>query len=208
MLKKYCDINYRGHLLEIEENEYVPGKFNYKGSSRDKILFLVYPYTLEQVINRFRSAVDDILGERIREGDSQLVLTLIYKKYELEIYQSNAQRTYSAFLQSLDFATWSNLGYVSIIKAFIQRVEDRLNGLDDAPIQTIYNYKQHQLVIRKQGLLYTGISCVHGESWRHQSHDWDFLIRWFKSDIGEFSDEEEEPQLVEMAENLGLYEYF
>ena len=142
MLKKYCDINYRGYRLEIEENEYVPGKFSYRGSSRDKILFLAYPYTLEQVINKFRSSVDDILGERIREGDSQLVLSLIYKKYELEIYQSNGQRTYSAFLQSLDFATWSNLSYITVIKAFIQRVEDRLNGLNDAPIQTICNYKK------------------------------------------------------------------
>lgn len=35
MIKKYCDINYRGYLLEIEQHEYIPGKFSYRGSSRD-----------------------------------------------------------------------------------------------------------------------------------------------------------------------------
>jgi hypothetical protein len=76
------------------------------------------------------------------------------------------------------------------------------------------NHKDHVLQIEKRNELYTGTSYFYDRDWKHQSFDLDFLIRWFKSDIDRFSNddgEELESNLYrfEMTEDLEeLYEYF
>jgi len=200
MLEKYCDIRYRDYLLDISRTEYTTGKFSYQGKSQDKDnIYFGGAYTdVGRVINDFIYLLDKELGEREKEEEI-LFCTIIYKRHELDIWLKD-DLSYLAWIDGFDFAswgTWSIEEFVEVIEAFRKKVD---SGDGESLIHTICLHKGYRLIVKKESELYIGTSFVHGEDWWEQSYDLDFLIRWFKSDVDEFS--EEEDKLV------NVYEYF
>jgi len=150
MKEKYCDINYRGYLLEILRDEYLPGKFRYIGSSKDISYFSqgLYSY-IHHPINKFIDVVDETLGEREKEEEI-LFCTVIYQKYELKIWVKD-DLYYMAWIDNFDFASWGKNWrvekLVSTIEAFRRKVD---SGTGEDLITTITEYHGHRLVVRKK----------------------------------------------------------
>lgn len=167
MVEKYCDINYRDYLLEIEQDEFVPGKFHYCGRSQDKVSFFAGPYSyVHHPINKFTALIDEILGEREKEEEI-LFCTIIYNGYELEIWLKE-DLSYYAHIAKFDFAswgTWSNEELVEVIEAFRKKVD---SGTGENLIQNITDYKGHRLVVRKKkdSNKYLGTSTLLDGKWR------------------------------------------
>lgn len=186
MIEKYCDIRYRDYLLDVSRTEYASGKFNYQGKSQN--YEGLYP-DVGRVIHGFIYDKDKELGERKEE--EILFCTIIYKGYELDIWLKE-DLSYMAWIDTFDFASWgiwSMEKFVEVIEAFREKVD---SGTGESLIHTICHHKGHTLTVKKENELYIGTSFVYGEDWWGQSYDLDFLIRWFKSDIDKFSEEDKE----------------
>ena len=199
MIEKYCDINYRGYLLEIEKDEYLPGRLRYKGSSRDTTYFSqgIYSYP-HHPINIFISAVDETLGEREKE-EELLICTVVYKRYELKIWLKE-DLSYMAWIDNFDFASWGENWSIEklafIIEAFrVGRPPLRRNKVDrraeEDLINTITDYKGHRLVVKKKkdSNKYIGISTLLDGKWRGEGFTTDFIVKHFKYSVEKLIEE-------------------
>lgn len=117
-----------------------------------------------------------------------------YEDHILEIEKGEG-KYYCGFSDDLkNWWTLSTKDYKEIVDSFIKAVDNKLKGIVEEPAYYGLSYKKHILTVRKKGLLYTGTSTVYGRDWEHQTYDLDFLIKWFKSDVDRFSNDEELPK--------------